>query len=140
SLYCITADKPIYDRSNQKAILVSFEVLVRLPKTARIDTTQDDTFYYWSTANTNTISETVQKINVRTLPPLNGKQPQKFVWEFWSSNARVPQFDDASLLPAILDTARQAGFNKYIASTTDKDFNQLVSTYGMKPIIMVNFI
>lgn len=139
SLYRVTVDKPLYYRTNQKPILVSFEVLVRLPRTAKIDTAQDDAFYYWSTANTNTVSETVQKINMRTLPPLNGKQPRKFVWEFWSSNARVPQFDDASLLPSILDTARQAGFNKYIASTTDKDFNQLVSTYGMKPVMMVDF-
>jgi len=138
TLYHVVADHPIIYDAKPNSTLISFEVLFRLPKTAKLDTSQKSTFYYWTNANNNAVSETPQTIAVRALPPLNGKQPKKFVWELWTSQARLPQFDNAAILPSILATARDAGFNDY-QSANDKDFNEQVKTYGMKPFTLIEF-
>ena len=138
TLYHIAADNPIIFKPDSQTVLVSFEVLVRLPQSVKIGADQQWDFYYWTEGNKNAVSEAPQRIAVRALPPLNGKQPRKFVWEFWTSQARTPQYDDASLLPSILETSRAAGFNVYL-SGAQKDFNDEVRHYGMKPFSLLFF-
>lgn len=138
TLYHIVADHPVVYTANANKALISCEVLFRLPSTANVNESQEFTFYYWTQGNQGAVSETPQEIAVRALPPLNGKQPKKFVWELWTSQARLPQFDNAAILPTILKTAQSAGFNKYL-SANDKEFNTQVKTYGMKPFTMIEF-
>jgi hypothetical protein len=38
----------------------------------------------------------------------------------------------------ILETSRQAGFNKYVSSSTP-DFNDKVRTFGMEPLVLISF-
>jgi len=138
TLYHVVADHPIIHNPQPNKTLISLEVLFRLPETAKLNTSQKFMFYYWTSANSNAVSEAPHAIAVRALPPLNGKQPKKFVWELWTSQARLPQFDNEAILPTILKTAQEAGFNKY-QSANDKQFNEQVKTYGMKPFTLIEF-
>ena len=138
TLYHVTASHPIVYEAKPNSALTLFEVVFKLPKTAKLNTVEQSTFYYWADANKNTVSEVPQSIPVRALPPLEGKQPKKFVWEFWSGNARSPQYDDAALLKNILDTSRQAGFNKY-QSSANLQFNTELRSYGMAPFVLIAF-
>ena len=135
-LYHIDADNPIIYQANKQTILASFEVLVRLPKTTKVDFNQQWNLYYWTQGNDGAVSEAPQSIALRALPALNGKQPKKFVWEFWSGGTHV--YDDQRLVNEILDTSRQAGFNKYQASS-QKDFNDKVRSYGLDPFLTIHF-
>src|SRR5690606_25536093 len=47
-------------------------------------------------------------------------------------------YDDRDLVPYLLETTKQAGFNAYQASFW-KDFNDLVRTYGMKTFKPIQF-
>lgn len=135
-LYRITANKPLVYKKNQHTLLITFEALLRWRKGQQHDSSKEWPLYYWTQGNKNTVSEAPQSINIRTAPQLRGKQPKKLVWEFWTSGTHV--YDDRELLRNILDTSRQAGFNKYQASSW-KDFNDMVREYGMKTFALVTF-
>jgi len=136
NLYRVSADKPLNYKKNQSALLVTFEVLLRLRQGQLHDPAKEWPLYYWTRGNKNSISETPQSFRIRTAPALRGKQPKKFVWELWSSFTHV--YDDRELLRNVLDTSQQAGFNKYLASSW-KDFNDMVREYGMKAFFTVMF-
>ncbi len=136
-LYRIVADNPIVYREDLPTVLVRFEIFLRLAQGVKHDAQKEWPVYYWSQGNDGTVYEAAQSFPVRTAPPVNGKQPKKFVWEFWSSGAfRI--MDEQPLISNILDTARQAGFNKYISSPP-KELNDLIRSYGMKAVTLLYF-
>jgi hypothetical protein len=136
ALYRISADHPIIHKAKEQTVLVSFEVLARLPQTAKLDTAKQWNFHYWTRANKGAVSEAPQTIAVRALPPLAGKQPKTFIWEFWVGATHV--YDDPKLLDEILKTSQQAGFTKY-QGASNKEYNDNVRRFNMKPFLLINF-
>jgi len=135
-LYRVAANKPLIHKKDQQPLLITLEALLRLRQGQQHDSSKEWPLYYWTVGNKGAVSEMPQSFRLRTAPPPRGKQPQKFVWEFWTSGTHV--YDDRELLRNILDTSRQAGFNKYLASGW-KDFNDMVRGYGMKTFALLMF-
>ena len=109
-VYTISATQPIPYRSKMD-ILELFNVLVRYRGPEEL--ADEYRFEFWTEAEEGSLSQCPQSFPVRVTPPLEGKQPQRFVWQLWGSSYST--MDDVAMKEATLATARLAGFNNMVA-------------------------
>lgn len=129
----IVADKPIL--SIRYSILSVFNIFVRYRDDAPPLPNRETGFIYWSEANDRTVSEPPQRIPVRLLPPLNGLQPKRLVWQLWGYF--FGSMDDEKMRLATLQTMQTAGMNDLVAG--DQWTSDLGPRYGIKNTMCVNF-
>jgi len=92
-------------------------------------------FVYWTEANDGTVVEPQQTIPVRLLPPLDGKQPKKLVWQLWGSF--FGNMNNHAMRQATLETARLAGLNDLVAG--DLWTSENAPKYGIQHTMGFNF-
>ncbi|HWL54676.1 MAG TPA: carbohydrate-binding family 9-like protein [Chthoniobacteraceae bacterium] len=114
-LYRITADKPLfYDEAHPPGGRTGiFHLMLRVAKGAP-KAPVTERLYYWSQAEKGGVSEMTQSLTVETVPPLNGKQPGKFVFELWGSN--LGTLDSIPVREQAMETMKAAGFNLLVDS------------------------
>ncbi|MBN2308931.1 MAG: hypothetical protein JXR94_08180 [Candidatus Hydrogenedentes bacterium] len=130
----IAADKPVTVRSGH-AILRLFNVFVRCPEQAASMDEIETRFAFWAEGNDGTLTEPPQSVPVRTLPPLNGRQPKHMTWQLWGSFFNA--MDDEASRIATLELARAAGINDLVAG--DAWTSEHAAAYGMRHTACVNF-
>lgn len=128
----ITADKPVL--SGRHYIMSLFNAFVRTRPGASLEG-NETRFLYWSEANDGTVTEPVQEIPVRILPPLKGKQPKQLVWQLWGSF--FGNMDDPAMREETLRTAQAAGFNDIVSGSRWTSDN--APRFGMTHTMGTNF-
>jgi len=118
----VTADKPV--RSGRHYIMSLFEAFVRYREEAGEPQSTETEFTYWSEANGGNVSEPPQRVKVRLLPRLNGRQPTKLTFQLWGG--WFGNMHDLSMREEILKCAQAAGFNDFV------DFDRWTSDTGRK--------
>jgi hypothetical protein len=133
SLYKITANKPL--TANRIPIMSFFQVFLKIADNSQAKAGVAWKLHYWSQADDGTVIEAPRSIEVRALPPLNGKQPKKLTWELWGSYFSA--MDSEPLRRATFETMRSAGFNSIMAG--DRWTSDNGQQYGVANAKMVNF-
>ena len=132
-LYKISADKPLLH--NRNAIRSIFQVMLQIADNAQAREGVSWKLHYWSQADDGTVIEAPRSFEVRALPPLKGRQPQKLIWELWGSN--FARMDSEPLRLATLATVQAAGFNHIVAA--DSSTSEAGKKYGIGNNVMVGF-
>ena len=129
----IVANKPIM--AGRHYIFSLFNAFVR-PRDGVGEAEDHETaFVYWTEANDGTVVEPQQTFPVRLLPPLNGKQPKKLVWQLWGSF--FGNMNNHAMREATLETAKLAGLNDLVAG--DLWTSENAPKYGIQHTMGFNF-
>ena len=129
----IAANKPVM--TGRHYIFSLFNAFVRCRRGQGGAKNEETSFVYWTEANDRTIVEPRQVIPVRLLPPLNGRQPKKLVWQLWGSF--FGNMNNHAMREATLETARAAGVNDICAGDVWSSEN--APKYGIKHTVGINF-
>lgn len=129
----IRASKPVI--RGRHRIMSLFNVFVRHGDEAREPPGTETRLVYWTEANDRTVVEPPQVIPVRILPALNGRQPDKLVFQLWGSFFSA--MDDVDMRVAALETMRAAGINDLVGG--DRWTSDHAPRYGMRHTLCVNF-
>jgi len=129
----ITATKTI--ATGRHYIFSLFNAFVRYREESGEPKTPDTSFVYWSAANGGTISEPLQTIPVRILPPIQGRRPKTLTWQLWGSFFGA--MDDKDMALATLETARAAGITDIVSG--DAWTSDHVAEFGMTTTRGMNF-
>ncbi|NLC56665.1 MAG: hypothetical protein GX774_07515 [Armatimonadetes bacterium] len=129
----IRADQPLV--VGQHYILSEFEVFVRYREAAGAPKAPEARFVYWSEANNGSVIEPPREVPVRLLPKVNGAQCRKLVWQLWGS--WLSSMNSRALRTAVLQTARQAGFNDLVGG--DRWLGEHAPRYGLRHTLEINF-
>jgi len=129
----VSANKPIL--TGRHYIFSLFNAFVRYREEAGEPKGDSTSFLYWSEANDGTVVEAPQTIPVRLLPPLNGKQPKKLVWQLWGSF--FSNMDDPAMRETVLDTMQKAGMNDIVSG--DRWASENAPRYGIEHTQGLNF-
>ena len=129
----IAADKPIV--RGRHYIMSLFNAFVRYREEAGPPENEETSFVYWTEANDRTVLEPRQKIPVRILPPLYGRQPKQLVWQLWGSF--FSNMDDRAMREATLQTMQAAGINDLVSG--DAWTSEVAVEYGIENTKGMNF-
>jgi len=129
----IVANKPVM--TGRHYIFSLFNVFVRKREELGEAECDRTAFVYWTEANDGTVVEPRQTIPVRLLPPLDGKQPKKLVWQLWGSF--FGNMNNHAMREATLETARLAGVNDLVAG--DIWTSENAPKYGIQHTMGFNF-
>jgi hypothetical protein len=133
-LYKISADKPLLN--NRNAIRSILQVMLKIVDNSQAKDGVSWKLHYWSQADDGTMIEAPRSFEVRALPPLNGKQPKKLIWELWGSS--FERMDSEPLQLDTLATAQAAGFNHIMSG--DRKTSDATKKYGIGTNMMVGFV
>ena len=129
----VTANKPV--RTGRHYIFSLFNALVRYREEAGEPKSEETSFVYWAEGNDRTVLEPPQTFPVRLLPPLNGRQPKKLVWQLWGSF--FSNMNNTQMREATLKTAQAAGINDFVSG--DRWMSDNAPKYGMETTKGMNF-
>ena len=118
----VTADKPVL--SGRHYIMSLFEVFVRYREEAGEPQSTEAELLYWGEANGGSVTEPPQRLQVRLLPKLAGRQPRHLTLQLWGG--WFGNMDDLAMREEILRCARAAGFNDIV------DYDRWTSDTGRK--------
>ena len=129
----VAADKPVL--SGRHYIMSLFDLFVRYREEAGEPKSTEAEFLYWNEANGGNISEPPQRIAVRLLPKLAGRQPKKLefqLWDGWSGN-----MEEQDMREEVLKCMQAAGFNNLV--THDRWAAEQNAKYGVQVTLSTNF-
>ena len=129
----VVADKPLLP--GRHYIMSMFEAHVRFRGDAGEPDGADTEFVYWSEANAGNVSEAPQRISVRLLPELAGRQTETLVFQLWGG--WFTTIDDLAVREGILACAQAAGFNDIVAG--DRWTSEHAAGYGLAQTLTTNF-
>ncbi|NQT15783.1 MAG: hypothetical protein HQ582_23700, partial [Planctomycetes bacterium] len=129
----IMANKPVM--TGRHHIFSLFHAFVRTREALGKAEGNEAAFVYWTEANDRTVLEPRQTIPVRLLPPLNGKQPKRLVWQLWGSF--FSNMNNHAMREATLATAKLAGVNDLVAG--DLWASETAPRYGIQHTMGFNF-
>ena len=129
----IVANKPVM--TGRHHIFSLFHAFVRTREARGKAEGNETAFVYWAEANDRTVLEPRQTIPVHLLPPLNGKQPKKLVWQLWGSF--FSNMNNHAMREATLATAKLAGVNDLVAG--DLWSSENAPRYGIRHSMGFNF-
>ncbi|MGI5818405.1 MAG: hypothetical protein ACOX9R_09975 [Armatimonadota bacterium] len=96
---------------------------------------RDYPLYFAAEALGGSAREARRQITVRPLPPLEGRQPQRLVWQLWGGFFSAMNRAETKALT--MQTARAAGFTSIVAG--DRETSELGDEHGMQNVLSVNF-
>jgi len=106
--YLITTSNSITSRNICAHQFIS--ILVQLPVLEKKFDSDKTIFYYYLKAEKGNIEEVPQKLKVNILPPLRGKQSEKYIWQLWSG--WLSAMDDKICQRYLVESFINAGFNE----------------------------
>ena len=100
----------------------------------------DAAFVFWTEANDGTLTEARVTTPVKLLPPIDGRQPERFIVWMWQGFPAMR--DNKAVNRPILETLRDAGVNETIAGTSGRtaeqsEMSSYTLEYGIKSVVML---
>lgn len=131
--YVVTADQPIPYRESVR-ILELFNTFFSWRDGVEPEG-RDHAIYLAAEALGGSIREARQRLTVRPLPPLEGEQPQRLVWQLWGGF--FSNMNKGAAKALTMETMRAAGFNNIVSG--DRETSDLGDGYGVDNVLAVNF-
>ncbi len=131
--YVVAADQPIPYRESVR-ILELFDVYFAWAEGASPED-RDWRVYWASEALGGSIREARRSLVVRPLPPLEGAQPQRLVWQMWGSF--FGPMNRVAAKELALQTMRAAGYNNLVSG--DAETSELADRYGIDNVLAISF-
>ena len=131
--YVVAADQPIPYRDSVR-ILELFDAYFAWAEGASPED-RDWPLYWASEALSGSVREARRSLMVRPLPPLEGAQPQRLVWQMWGSF--FGSMNQVAAKELALQTMRAAGFNNLVSG--ELETSELGDRYGIDNVLAINF-
>ncbi|MCK5803074.1 MAG: hypothetical protein KAI66_09590, partial [Lentisphaeria bacterium] len=132
-LFRIRASMPIVPKNHY--IFSVVHVLIQARAESATEKEVETNLQYWTESCDRTTLEPIQNIPVRFMPPLNGRQPKKLVWQLWGSF--FGPINKSPMKEALLRTMQAAGINDLVAGDTWTSDNG--ARYGIGSTRGMNF-
>ncbi|MEA3400588.1 MAG: hypothetical protein U9R79_05015 [Armatimonadota bacterium] len=131
--YVVSADQPIRYRDSVR-ILELFNVFLAWDAGAEPEH-RDYPVYYAAEALGGSIREARQHFTVRPLPALDGRQPQRLVWQLWGSFFSAMNKTRGKELS--IQAMSAAGFNNLVSG--DRETSEMGDAHGVDNVLSINF-
>jgi len=125
--YLIKAESPLNFQKDLK-LWQYCAILIECPLYNKKETN----IYYYTIAEKGYICEIPQKLKVNILPPVNGKQPKKYIVQLWTG--WLSSIDNPAIEEYMLKFLAKIGVNEVCSST-----NKICSELNIKKVRLIDF-